>query len=49
MYILKYETYSKYFGFKRVHYKEFDTMLQLRNYIHDYDLIHFAIYRRGIK
>lgn len=49
MYILKYETYSKYLGFKRVHYKEFTTMLQIRNYIEENDLIHFEIYIRGIK
>lgn len=49
MYILKYETYSKYLGFKRVHYKEFTTMLQIRNYIEENDIIHFEIYIRGIK
>lgn len=49
MYILKYETSSKYLGFKRVHYKEFTNMLQIRNYIEENNLIHFEIYIRGIK
>lgn len=49
MYILKYETYSKYLGFKRVHYKEFMTMLGIREFIEENKIIHFQIYIRGIK
>lgn len=49
MYILKYEVKSKYFGFKKIFYKEFDNMKELFDFVNINNIVVDSIYRRGIK
>lgn len=49
MYMLKYETSSKYLGFKRIHYKEFDNINEVIQFIDKNNIVIVAIYKRGIK
>lgn len=46
MYILKYYTKSKYFGFNRINYKEFYYFSDLESFINIYNVKDYEIYER---
>lgn len=43
-YILRYETKSRYFGFKKVYYKEFDNTYDIFNFIVNNDMSCWKVY-----
>ena len=45
-YILKYELKSKYFGFKKIYYKEFNNPFDIFVYIANNPLCEWKIYQR---
>ena len=45
-YILKYETKSKYLGFKKIAYKEFDTTFDIFVYIANNPICEWQVYEK---
>ena len=47
-YILRYETKSKYLGFVKVHYEEFDTIEDLMRFLilHNKKIIKYEFFKR---
>ena len=45
-YILRYELKSKYFGFKKVYYKEFDDPLDIFQFVVNNKIIGWKVYQR---
>lgn len=45
-YIIKYETKSKYFGFKKENYKEFEHLFQVFHFITNNQMIAWTLYEK---
>lgn len=43
-YILKYYVKSKYLGYKKVYYREFETYQELMSYCYDRKITNFDVY-----